>query len=120
MRDVTLMMTASIDGFVDEPSGHAGGLPEPKELELWKLDRIRRAGTHIMGRVSYEQMSTVWPTATGDYAAPIAYGGGAAMFADLPDALHLELVASTTYSSGTTLRIFEPRGWGRELEENRR
>ena len=186
MRDVTLFMTASIDGFVDAPTGHAGGLPEPRELELWKLDRIRQAGTHIMGRVSYQQMATVWPTATGDYAAPmneipkvvfsktlteatwpestiasgdladeiaalrnkpggeiiawggarfaqalsrarlisksviitqpVAYGGGAAMFADLPGALHLQLLASMTYASGTTLHIFEPRGWGRDLE----
>ncbi|MCU1367355.1 MAG: hypothetical protein JWL72_1058 [Ilumatobacteraceae bacterium] len=38
------------------------------------------------------------------------------MFAGLPDALHLHLLASTTYASGTTLRIFGPRGWGRELE----
>lgn len=71
MRDVTLIMTASIDGFVNSPAGFAGGLPEPKELELWKLDPIRRAGTHIMGRVTYEQMSSVWPTATGEYAAPM-------------------------------------------------
>jgi dihydrofolate reductase len=188
MRDVTLIMTASIDGFVNAPTGHAGGLPEPEELERWKLDRIRRAGAHIMGRVSYEQMASVWPTATGDYAAPmneipkvvfsktlteatwpestiangnledeinalrnqpggeiiawggarfaqalsraqlinkyviitqpVAYGGGAAMFADLPDALHLHLLASTTYASGTTLRIFEPQGWGRDLQES--
>jgi len=26
-------------------------------------------GTHIMGRVTYEQMAAYWPTATGDYAA---------------------------------------------------
>ncbi|MCU1398019.1 MAG: bifunctional deaminase-reductase domain protein [Acidimicrobiales bacterium] len=186
MRDVTLIMTASIDGYVDAPAGHAGGLPEPQELQSWKLDRIRNASTHIMGRVTYEQMASVWPTATGEYAAPmneipkvvfsktltqaewpdstiasgdladeiaglrnepggeiiawggatfvqalsrcqlinkyiiitqpVAFGAGAPMFADLPDALHLHLVASTTYASGTTLSVFEPRGWGRDLE----
>lgn len=186
MRDVVVIMTASIDGFVEAPTGHAGGLPEPKELERWKLARIRRAGTHIMGRVTYEQMASVWPTATGDYAAPmneipkvvfsstlndapwpestiargalgdeiralkeqaggeiiawggaqfvqalsrerlvdryvivtqpVVYGGGAAMFSALRDALHMELVASTTYASGTMLRVFEPRGWGRDLD----
>ena len=51
---------------------------------------------------------------------PLAYGGGAPIFHDLPDALHLELVASTTYRSGTMLRIFEPRGWGHELDGEHR
>ena len=54
MRNVVLIMTASIDGYVVAPKGHAGGLPEPDELKRWKLDRIRRAGTHIMGRVTYQ------------------------------------------------------------------
>jgi dihydrofolate reductase len=186
MRNVVLIMTASIDGFVVAPTGHAGGLPEPEELERWKLDRIRRAGTHIMGRVTYLEMASGWPNATSDYAAPmndipkvvfsktldeaswaessiasgdladeitalrsqpggeiiawggasfaqalsrarlidqyvivtqpVAYGGGQPIFKDLPDALHLELVATTSYQSGTALRIFEPRGWGNEVE----
>jgi len=29
---------------------------------------LRQAGTHIMGRVTYEQMATHWPNASGDYA----------------------------------------------------
>jgi dihydrofolate reductase len=32
---------------------------------------VRQAGTHIMGRVTYEQMAGHWPTATDDYAAPM-------------------------------------------------
>jgi len=182
VRNVVLIMTASIDGFVVGPKGHAGGLPEPDELKRWKLDRIRRAGTHIMGRVTYEEMGSFWPTSTDDYAAPMneipkvvfsktleaatwpessiargdladeisdlrnqpggeiiawggasfaqalsraslideyaivtqpaAYGGGLPLFGNLPDALHLSLIATTTYPSGTTLHIFQPRGWG--------
>lgn len=72
MRKVVLIMTASIDGFVAAPDGIAvGGLPEPAELKRWKLERIRRAGTHIMGRVSYVEMATFWPKSTDDYAAPM-------------------------------------------------
>ncbi len=70
-RRVVLMMTASIDGFVVAPKGHAGGLPEPDELKRWKLARIRGAGTHIMGRVTYEEMASFWPTSSDDYAAPM-------------------------------------------------
>ena len=71
MRRVVLMMSVSIDGFVAGPHGHAGALPEPDELKRWKLDRVRRAGTHIMGRVTYEEMAGYWPTSTDDYAAPM-------------------------------------------------
>jgi dihydrofolate reductase len=182
MRNVVLIMTASVDGFVVAPQGHAGGLPEPDELQRWKLDRIRQAGTHIMGRVTYQEMASVWPTATGEYAAPmndipkvvfsrtlteaawpestiargdlaeeiaalkaqpggeiiawggagfvqalsranlidqyaivvqpVVYGGGKPIFSDLRDALHLRLLGTTTYSSGTMLHLYEPRGWG--------
>ena len=185
MRNVVLIMTASIDGFVAAPQGHAGGLPEPEELQRWKLDRIRRAGTHIMGRVTYQEMSSFWPTATGEYAGPmndipkvvfsttlteatwpestiargdlageiaalkdqpggeiiawggagfaqalsraglvdqyaivvqpVAYGGGKPIFHEMRDALHLRLLSATTYSSGTLLHLYEPRGWGDQV-----
>ena len=69
MRSVVLMMSVSVDGYVAGPHGHAGALPEPDQLKRWKLDRIRRAGTHIMGRVTYEEMAGHWPTSTDDYAA---------------------------------------------------
>jgi len=71
MRSVVLMMSVSVDGYVAGPHGHAGALPEPEELTRWKLDRIRRAGTHIMGRVTYEEMAGHWPTSTDEYAAPM-------------------------------------------------
>jgi dihydrofolate reductase len=71
VRNVVLMMSTSVDGYVAGPHGHAGAVPEPAELSQWKLDRIRRAGTHIMGRVTYEEMAGFWPTSTDDYAAPM-------------------------------------------------
>ena len=71
MRRVVLMMSISVDGFVVGPHGHAGGLPEPDELKRWKLDRVRGAGTHVMGRVTYQEMAAHWPTSTDAYAAPM-------------------------------------------------
>ena len=64
------MMSTSIDGFVSGPHGHAGALPEPEKLKRWELERIRQAGTHIMGRVRYEEMTPFWPTSTDNYAPP--------------------------------------------------
>jgi dihydrofolate reductase len=33
----------------------------------WKVASLREAGTHIMGRATYEAMAAVWPTTTGVY-----------------------------------------------------
>ena len=71
MRSAAVMMSVSVDGYVAGPHGHAGGFREPDELKRWKLDRIRRAGTHIMGRVTYQEMAGYWPASTDDYAAPM-------------------------------------------------
>lgn len=72
MRNVVLIMTASIDGYVAGPEGNAvGAMAEPAELKRWKLDRILRAGTHIMGRVTYEGMASFWPTSKDPYAEPM-------------------------------------------------
>jgi dihydrofolate reductase len=180
MRKVVLIMTASIDGYVATATGNPGAtIPEPPELKRWKLERIRRAGTHIMGRVTFEGMASFWPTSSDDYAAPmneipkvvfsktlaaatwsnssiargdladeitalrsqpggeiiawggarfaqalsraglideyaivtqpVAYGGGKSLFHDLPDALNFNVLAVTTYASGTTLHLYEPR-----------
>lgn len=72
MRNVLLIMSASIDGYVSAPTGRTVGvLHDPPELKRWKLERIRRAGTHIMGRVTYEGMAATWPSSTDAYAAPM-------------------------------------------------
>ncbi len=72
MRKVVLIMTASIDGYVVAPEGKpVGAMSESAELKRWKLDRITRAGTHIMGRVTYEGMGPFWQKSTDVYAAPM-------------------------------------------------
>lgn len=72
MRQVVLIMTASLDGFVAAPEGNTvGAMPEPPELKQWKLNRIRQAGTHIMGRKSYVEMGPYWQKSKDDYAAPM-------------------------------------------------
>ena len=71
MGRVILQMSVTLDGYVAGPSGEGDwGLPgEHPDVHAWKLASLRQAGTHIMGRVTYEQMAAHWPTATDDYAA---------------------------------------------------
>jgi dihydrofolate reductase len=72
MRDVILYMSMSLDGFVGGDREHPGmAIPEGAELTRWKLDHVSKAGAHLMGRVTYQEMSSFWPHADDEYAAPM-------------------------------------------------
>ena len=70
MRPVVLQMGVTVDGYVAGPGGAGdwGLPPEHPDVRAWKVASLREVGTHIMGRVTYEQMAGHWPTASGDYA----------------------------------------------------
>jgi dihydrofolate reductase len=72
MRRLIVQMTMSLDGFVSPLRGagdHRGA--EDPLLKEAKLEWIRGAGTHAMGRVTYEEMASHWPSSTDAYAAPM-------------------------------------------------
>jgi dihydrofolate reductase len=182
MREVILYMSMSLDGFVASDREHPGmAIAEGAELKQWKLDRITKAGAHLMGRTTYQQMSSAWPDSDDPYAAPmndipkvvfsktlsdaeaswpvtrvargdlateiaaikaepgadvIAWGGarfagalvaadlideyrllvqplvlgsGTALFEQLPDSRHLDLVEATPFDSGVVVHIYRPQ-----------
>jgi dihydrofolate reductase len=72
MRNVVLYMSMSLDGFVGSDREHPGvAIPEGTELKQWKLDHINQAGAHLMGRVTYQEMSSFWPRSDDAYAVPM-------------------------------------------------
>ncbi len=72
MRQVTLQMGMSLDGYVASDAEHPGvAVPEDAELISWKLDRVAKAGAHLMGRTTYLEMAGYWPHSTHQYAAPM-------------------------------------------------
>ena len=70
MRRVILQMGVTLDGYVAGRGGGGGwGLPaEDPDVRAWKVASLRQAGTHIMGRVTYEQMAQHWPNSADEYA----------------------------------------------------
>jgi dihydrofolate reductase len=70
MRRVTLQMGMSLDGYVASDREHPGvAVPEDAELVRWKVDRLAKAGAHVMGRATYQEMAAYWPRSTEPYAA---------------------------------------------------
>jgi dihydrofolate reductase len=70
MRRVVLQMGVTVDGYVAGTGGEGdwGLRAEHPDVRAWKLASLDRAGTHIMGRVTYEEMAGYWPAGTGQYA----------------------------------------------------
>lgn len=74
MRQVALQFVTSLDGYsADADNGIRDvmmSLDDP-EQEKYALDRLWQAGTHIMGRVSYQEMAPFWPGSSLPAAAPM-------------------------------------------------
>jgi dihydrofolate reductase len=72
MRKLALMMAVSLDGMVARPAnfgpGGWGTPPEDPALKARKLDWMRQADTHLIGRNTYEEMAGYWPTSDDEYA----------------------------------------------------
>lgn len=73
MRKLIMKMSMSIDGFVSGPNNENDWVfkTSDEESKAWVLNKFRETGLIIMGRKSYESMSTYWPTAAGPFAAPM-------------------------------------------------
>lgn len=73
MRKLTLQQHVSLDGFILEQDSEFfrwwQALPDDHEAEGHLVNGLQRAGTHIMGRVTYEAMAAHWPTSQEPVAA---------------------------------------------------
>lgn len=74
-RDVVLQVSGmSLDGFIAlEQSAfeqQARALTDT-ERDRWMVESINRADVHIMGRITYQDMSAWWPTSTEIFAEPM-------------------------------------------------
>jgi dihydrofolate reductase len=74
MRRVVLGAYTSIDGYsVDEENGMRDvmmSIDDPEQEEYF-VSELSKAGTFIMGRVTYEGMAGFWPTSSHPSAGPM-------------------------------------------------
>jgi dihydrofolate reductase len=74
MRSLVLSSWLSLDGYSFDPGSQIYQLLEeiddPQQEEYF-VGRLRKAGTHIMGRVTYEEMANAWPGSDHPIAAPM-------------------------------------------------
>jgi dihydrofolate reductase len=63
MRKIIVWMGMSLDGFMAGPDGEIDWHLVDDELHAHINDALRGMGAFLMGRVTYEGMQEVWPTA---------------------------------------------------------
>ena len=74
MRRLILQTSLSVDGYVAALDGShpwSEGGDGDEDVKRWILDSVWAAGAHLMGRVTYEEMASVWPTSDSDFAVPM-------------------------------------------------
>lgn len=71
MRPLILKMSMSLDGFVAGPNGEIDWLFRSSDegSRSWVEEMLWQAGVHAMGRRTYVDMASFWPTANHPMAA---------------------------------------------------
>src|SRR5207248_1414652 len=107
MSRVVLQMGVTLDGYVAGPGGEGDwGLPaEHPDVRAWKVASLRQAGTHIMGRVTYQQMAEHWPDATGHYAEFMNNLPKVVFSKTLPAAGWTD---ARSFPDGTVIHVYQP------------
>jgi dihydrofolate reductase len=66
-----LKMSMTLDGYVGGPAGEIDWIFRTIDAEStsWIEETLRQAGAHLMGRRTYDDMVSYWPTSTEPLAA---------------------------------------------------
>jgi len=75
LRRPVLQFWVSLDGYSCDPGTELYRIMEEisdDEHENYFVARLRQAGTHIMGRVTYQEMAEFWPQSDHPAAAPMS------------------------------------------------
>jgi dihydrofolate reductase len=91
MRKLVLMISISVDGFIEGPNREIDWHLVDEELHEQFNDELSAMGAFLDGRVTYELMAGFWPTADQDPASTKPVVEFARIWRDMP-----KIVYSTT------------------------
>ncbi|GAA2112374.1 dihydrofolate reductase family protein [Microlunatus panaciterrae] len=84
MRKIILMMSVSLDGFIEGPARQIDWHRVDEELHSHFNEQLSSMGAFIDGRVTYELMAGFWPTADADPSSPPVMAEFARIWRDMP------------------------------------
>ncbi|WP_405830106.1 dihydrofolate reductase family protein [Streptomyces sp. NBC_01176] len=84
MRKIVLMMSVSLDGYIEGPHREIDWHRVDEELHRHFNEEISRFGALLDGRVTHELMAAYWPTADQDPASTPPEAEFAGIWRDIP------------------------------------
>jgi len=84
MRKIILMMSVSIDGFMEGPNRELDWHMVDDELHGHFNEQLSAMGAFLSGRVTYELMARFWPTADADPSSTVPMVEFARIWRDMP------------------------------------
>src|SRR5919204_3645673 len=84
MRKVILMLSVSLDGFMEGPNRELDWQIVDDELHTHFNEVLREMGAFLNGRVTYELMAGFWPTADTDPSSTRPMVEFAGIWRDMP------------------------------------
>jgi dihydrofolate reductase len=84
MRKVVLMMSVSLDGFIEGPNRELDWHLVDDELHTHFNQELSKMGAFLDGRVTYELMAAFWPTADADPSSTAPMIEFARIWRDMP------------------------------------
>jgi dihydrofolate reductase len=84
MRKIILMMSISLDGFIEGPNREIDWHMVDEEVHDHFNAQLGAVGAFVNGRVTHELMASFWPTADADPASPRPVKEFARIWRDTP------------------------------------
>jgi dihydrofolate reductase len=84
MRKIILMMSVSVDGFIEGPDGELDWHLVDDELHSHFNQQLSAMGAFLNGRVTHELMAGFWPTADADPSSTGPMAEFARIWRDMP------------------------------------
>lgn len=107
MRKIILMMSVSLDGFLEGSNRELGWHRVDDELHRHFNEQISRMGAFLNGRVMYEQMASFWPTADADPSSTGPVVEYARIWRDMPKIVFSRTLDTAGWNS-TVVRAVDP------------
>ena len=73
MRKLIVCNIMSLDGYYEGPGKNVMALPFDEAFDAYNAERLRAAETLLLGRTTFEQFTSYWPSVADDSSAtPVA------------------------------------------------
>ena len=99
MRKVILMMSVSLDGFMEGLHRELDWHLVDDELHTHFNEQLSAMGAFLNGRVTYELMAAFWPTADADPASPRTVVEFSRIWRDMPKFVYSRTLESADWNT---------------------